>query len=814
MDRKIASARPSQPDAGGSRAECVFPWVLLRPPPSDAFLRGIDQMDARGKSSGRLLEELAQLKETEAKWRSLVENAPNFIAIVDRQGVIQFLNHTQPGFTLEESIGKRIYDFLHPDYRQRAKECVERVFRSGQTASYETLAAGPHGEMVWYETRLGPIHHGDQIVAVTLISTEITARKRAEELLRRANAELEQRVKERTAALLEANQRLNREIEARRKSEQKYRSLVEQTSDLIWEMDEKGCYTYMSPKAMDLLGYESGELLGKTPFEFMPPEAGRRAAQIFKETLAQGEAAEGLRLEKIHRSGQRVVHEASAVPILDAQGKCRGFRGISRDITQREKIEEALRQSEQQYRQIFESVADSLFVADLEGRIVEANPAACRTYGYTRDEITQLTAQQLVHPDCRGLLDDFHTRVGTTGQYQGESVDVRKDGSALPIEVRAAPFLFKGKPHVLAVVRDVTERKEAEEKLWANEEKLRIINESTLDAVIMMDSSGKAVYWNPAAERMFGYDAEEIVGRDLHSILAPPRHRQEATRGLSRFSDSGQGRVVGRILEFEAVGKDGLEFPIELSVSPIKTEDQWCAVAVVRDITERKEAEAALRHEHHTLNLLLESYDRERQLLAYEIHDGLAQHLAAAIMQFQAIEHLEPRPPQETLKICRALGRLLNRCLNETRRLIAGVRPPILDESGVVRAVQDLICETTNRTGVEIQFHSKVQFDRLEPVLENAIYRIAQESLSNACRHSQSEKVRVELVQEGQRVRVDVRDWGIGFDPQQVDQKRYGLAGIRERARLLGGTVNIDSSPGEGTRIVVGLPTAIGRTNP
>ena len=145
----------------------------------------------------------------------------------------------------------------------------------------------------------------------------------------------------------------------------------------------------------------------------------------------------------------------------------------------------------------------------------------------------------------------------------------------------------------------------------------------------------------------------------------------------------------------------------------------------------------------------------------------------------------------------------------ETRRLIAGVRPPILDESGVVEAVAHLVHEQSRDKGPKIENRSRVDFGRLDPTLENAIYRIAQEALTNACKYSQSERVQVSLLQRADRVRIEIRDWGVGFDPKVVPKSRFGLEGIRQRARLLGGKCSIRSTAGKGTRIMVELPVVL-----
>ena len=142
----------------------------------------------------------------------------------------------------------------------------------------------------------------------------------------------------------------------------------------------------------------------------------------------------------------------------------------------------------------------------------------------------------------------------------------------------------------------------------------------------------------------------------------------------------------------------------------------------------------------------------------------------------------------------------------ESRRLISEVRPPIIDEVGLETAISHLVHEQRKRGGPKIEFHSGVQFGKLLPVLENALYRIVQEALNNACKHSKSKKVTVTMTQEDQDVRLDVRDWGIGFDPDSVKDGHFGVEGIRQRVRLLGGRLIIESKPDSGTLIQVIVP--------
>ena len=254
------------------------------------------------------------------------------------------------------------------------------------------------------------------------------------------------------------------------------------------------------------------------------------------------------------------------------------------------------------------------------------------------------------------------------------------------------------------------------------------------------------------------------------------------------------GRLVITVVDRET------KQPIaNINSSELTYDDRPCLIGFFRDVTQRKEA-------HETVEQLLESSDRELKLIAYEIHDGIAQLLTGAMMQCQTYERLRQHDPEESAKACDRGRQMIAKCLEEARHLIGRVRLPLLDESGVVAAVKNLVYEMNEHSELEVEFHASVQFDRLTGVLENSIYRIAQEGLANAARHSRSDRAHVSLGQEGDRLQIEVRDWGVGFDADNVEGRTYGLGGIRERARLLGGTATIDSRPGQGTRVVVQLP--------
>ena len=322
------------------------------------------------------------------------------------------------------------------------------------------------------------------------------------------------------------------------------------------------------------------------------------------------------------------------------------------------------------------------------------------------------------------------------------------------------------------------------------------------DGSLIVDLETKRlVRVNASLCRMLGYAEAELLAMSVMDI-----HPAEEIPGiLERIQARAEGRYHGHVV-LPVLRKDGSIFFADIVSTPVKYNGRPCIVGFFRDVSDLKRAEDALKKEHRSLRHLLQSSDHERQLIAYEIHDGLAQQLAGALMQLQVFEHLKDRSAGEAAEAFQSGVTLLRQAHFEARRLIAGVRPPILDESGVVEAIAHLVNEQSQLKGPKIEFHSEVRFDRMPAILENAVYRIVQEGLTNACRHSKSANVLVGLVQRADRVRIEIRDWGIGFDAKRSRENRFGLEGIRQRARMLGGKCLVRSSPGKGTRIAVELP--------
>ncbi len=462
--------------------------------------------------------------------------------------------------------------------------------------------------------------------------------------------------------------------------------------------------------------------------------------------------------------------------------------------------ETALRNSEELYHRIFDTAADGLFLVDQDGRITQANQAASELYGYTPQELTGLEVDQLIHPDDRHLFGQINQQLIAGGNPQVEAANLRKDGSEISVELRATLFEFHHTMHALCVVRDLTARRKAEQDLEDSEKRFRLAFEEGPLGMVIGNFEGRIAKANRALCEMLGYSIEELEGLSIDELTHPDDLRLNYEFLQQLRKQAPQPTVEKRYLRKDGEVRWGR---VTASVIPGRPGNRSHAFAMIEDITERKAAQQAVETEQRHLRRLLEMHEHERQLVAYEIHDGFVQSLVGARMLLDIPrKHMAPDLIDRYEK---AVG-LIDRGIEEARRLISGQRPLILDERGLMAAIEHLVCERQIEDGPEIVYQDLVSFNRLAPPLETAVFRVVQEGLNNAERHSQSPKIRLLVTQVDDRLRVEVQDWGVGFDPADISQRCFGLEGLRERARLFGGTATIDTTPGAGTTVTVEFP--------
>jgi|GEM_PF-3204754 len=341
-------------------------------------------------------------------------------------------------------------------------------------------------------------------------------------------------------------------------------------------------------------------------------------------------------------------------------------------------------------------------------------------------------------------------------------------------------------------------RLEAEKKHRESESSMRAMLDAISESAFLVDADHKVLVANETTARRLGMTVEQLVGISLKDIVAPDviaRRQADVDRVIEtkQFVQSIDSRD---------------EYIFDYCIYPVFDEKGEVSLLAVfaKDITEQQRAAEKIALEQKLLRELFELQERDRTLVSHEIHDGVVQDIVAAKMFMNVLcaqlKSCHCELPGETKKV----EERLDHAIAEARRLIRELRPLIVDDEGVIRAIDHLVVQEREFTEMRIEFDHDVALDRLEPMLEGNIYRIVQEAARNARRHSRAKRVKISIVQNNGWITITVSDDGIGFNPESISGDRFGVRGIRERARLFGGNACIDSKPGAGTNILVQLP--------
>jgi PAS domain S-box-containing protein len=352
------------------------------------------------------------------------------------------------------------------------------------------------------------------------------------------------------------------------------------------------------------------------------------------------------------------------------------------------------------------------------------------------------------------------------------------------------------------------ERIRAETALRASDALKGAITESALDCIITMDREGRVMDFNSAAQRTFGYSREEAIGRDLADLIIPSESRPRHREAIAHYVSGGSDFLMGRRVEITAIRKDGTEFPAEMAITPIQIENGPIFTGYLRDITERKRAEEAMRE---VPGQILQAQESERMRVARELHDSVNQILSSTKFRLDSIEEKDLVPNMSTAEALTKAKGLLDKAMHEVWRISRNLRPSELDDLGLIPAVRSLCSEFMHRTGVNVALHLP-RMVQLSPNIELTLYRIIQEALNNVEKHSEATDVSLTLSDTDTELRLHMEDNGIGFkspssNPSNPRKKSgMGLVGIMERVAYVGGFVELKSVPDRGARIEVRIP--------
>jgi PAS domain S-box-containing protein len=480
-----------------------------------------------------------------------------------------------------------------------------------------------------------------------------------------------------------------------------------------------------------------------------------------------------------------------------------------------------LRRAEAKYRSLVERIPAIVYEADFgaAGAWRYVSPKIESILGFGPEEWLadpELWFRQ-VHPDDRArvLEDEIASRDKGGPTLASEYRMLSRDGRVVWVRDEAAIVRGHGNqpPHFQGIMLDITERKQAEEEMRRSEARKSAILEAALDCVITIDHEGKVVEFNPAAERTFGYGREEVVGKEMAELLIPSSLRDAHREGIARYLSTGEGPLLGKRYELTGIRADGTEFPVEVAITRVDVPGSPLFTGYLRDITERKRAEEELRRaddqRQRLLSRLVNAQEEERSRIAGDIHDDSIQVMTAVGMRLEilsrALEGPEQRARLEQLEdtVRKAIGRL--------RNLLFELRPPALDREGLVPALRITLEQDQVEHGLAYSLENHLA---AEPHTETRVilYRIAQEILTNVRKHANATNVDVLLEGRDGGFFLRISDDGVGFSLDEGALYRpghLGLAAVRERAEMAGGSCRIESAPGVGTTVEVWLPGTV-----
>jgi PAS domain S-box-containing protein len=515
------------------------------------------------------------------------------------------------------------------------------------------------------------------------------------------------------------------------------------------------------------------------------------------------------------------------------------WHGFSTDITERKQMEfqreaalEALRESEEQYRNLFENANEAIVVAQ-DGKMVFLNPMTAMLFGYPREELASRPFVDFLRPDDRDMVFDRHVR-----RMKGEDIPkrysfrlIQKDGNVRWVALSAIFINWKGKPATLNFLTDITEHKQAEEVLQNRESLLQKIFDVLPVGLWFADKDGNLLRGNPAGVKIWGAEPKVVLAEyGIFKARRLPSGEELAPEDWSLVRTVREMvTVVDEMLEIDAF--DGKKKIILNYTAPV-LDDQGAiqgAIVVNLDITSHKQMEEQLRNSQLQFRALAARLQKireeERAMMAREIHDemgggltGLKMDLSWLLRKMGTADRGEERT--KLIDKIHTANALIDQMIRVVRRISTALRPSVLDDLGLVAALEWQLSEFTSRTEIPHEFTTTCEYVNMEKDTAIAVFRIFQEALTNVVRHSRATKVAV-ILGESERslfgdesLVLEIRDNGGGITEEEIlNPESLGLLGMKERVLAFGGEISIYGKPGEGTTLILKIPLIQGEAS-
>jgi len=671
---------------------------------------------------------------------SVFEKVGSSVIVTDLAGKITYWNkraEEMRGWKSEEVIGKPILDLMPPESRELASAIMKKVAQSGSwIGEFEVIRKnGTRFPTMSSDTTLEDWN--GRMVGIIDVSVDVTERK-----------QMERRLHE---------------------SEERFRGIAERSFDGIFTTDSKGIYTYVSPAFAKLFGLDPSEMTGKSILERvrlrLESESEQdRFLQIFKDVLS-GKSVEASAFQIRRMDGSLAFFEANASPVIE-RGKVTGVEAVVRDITERKQMEKRVTESEEKFRGIAERSFDGIFIVDTKGNTTYASPSLYRILGLKPEDVLGAPVTKNLPGAAVPKVVKATGEVLRGGTIEALEVETRKkDGSPVFLEVNASPVFGEGHSVVgiQGVVRDVTERNRAEEA----KRLLASVVQATPVGSVTLDLDGTIIGWNPAAEKMFGYSAEEIIGSS--GIVLAPRGGAEAA---ARFRESIKKLTSSQDeLKVEGTGarKDGTDFDFSADAFPIK-DAHGKTVRIgsfFTDVTEQKAAEDKIRdlQEARSRFILAATHELKTPLVSIKGYADLA--VSGSLGELS-------KPLEHGLSI---VGRNVDRMLSLIQELLEIERI----ENGQVKVLKEVVdmSEVINESVENLKPIMRGKQLEVDLVLPEAaplvmgdkvrLDEVMDNLLVNAVKFTPEKgKLRVVLTEEAGKVSVSVADSGIGISPTNL----------------------------------------------
>lgn len=603
--------------------------------------------------------------------------------------------------------------------------------------------------------------------------------------------------------------------QALRRSEERYRQIVDSAFEGVWLIDTEARTLFVNRRMEEMLGYERDEMTGRSMYDFMD-EAGRiEAAPRLARRMSGVTEQHEFRLRR--KDGSDCWTIIAANPLANAQGEITGALGMLTDITERKEAETALRTSEERLRAMTDNTPNvAIQWYDAQGRIRFWNRASEASYGWSQAEALGRTLGDLIFsPDEMAKFLECIATIQRTGEPCGplEFSLRRRDGS----EGWCLSTIFRipaseQEDYFVCMDVDLTARRKAEEALRARERQLAFVHDHVLDIIFHLSVEPDGQFRFASVNRSFlaatGLEEGQVIGRPVQEVI--PAASLAAV--LANYRRAIAGRETVRWEEVSAYPA-GVKIG-EVSITPLFDEEGRChhLIGTVHDITELKQAERELRE---LTARLLHAQEDERRRIAKELHDSTAQDLAALAMNIGTVRQRLAGNDAGADRMLEDSLALIEQSVRDLRTLAYLLHPPMLDELGLDGALRQYAEGFSQRSGIRTTVEIAPGGERLSAAVEAALFRVAQESLGNVRRHSQSPVATIRLARSPGEVVLEISDEGTGLPRGAAGEKGaapgVGIAGMHERLRQLGGRLVLESN-GHGTAVRAVLPLAGGTT--